>query len=415
MPGKAGGQAVRRRAAWALAFLLALFPALGRGEGAVETLLKEADAYYTRVFDKAGAVGGAVIVNRDGERQYAFFWGAGDKRGSRPVDENTVYKVASVSKLVSAVGVMQLAEAGLIDLDAPLTYGEGNPIQNPFYPGKALTLRQAMSHTTSLLGGAPYASAPKWDKINENDKKYFARREPGSAYEYANLNGGFLCSAVERATGQSFNAYMRDNVFAPLGINAAYAAHLLPDPAPLSNTYAMDGQLYLKAENYLQNDRAAYKDTCDPDNHYQASVGGLYISLAGLEKIGEALACGGKADGVRLLSSLATAKMRADQATLPGSSVTGESPYGLSMYRYTGEDGLTWYGHQGRWQGLLVDLFVEPRSATAVVFVMNGVGRSGAGEIDAKAARALTRVGKWLLETADTEPEGGFVVEDDFE
>ena len=403
---------MRRRAAWALAVLLALFPVSGFMEE-MEARRQEADAYYARVFDRAGAVGGAVIVNKDGERAYAFFYGAGDKRGTRPVDENTVYKVASVSKLVSAVGVMTLKDAGLIDLDAPLTYGENQLIRNPFYPDATVTLRQVMSHTSSLLGQAPYASAPQWARINENDGKYFAHRAPGSRYEYANLNGGFLCSAVERASGLSFNTYMRENVFSPLGINAAYAAHLLPDPAPLSHTYTMNGEVYMKAEHYLENDRNGYDDTCDPDAHYHASAGSLYISLSGLEKIGAMLACGGKTGGVRVLSPTAAAEMRADQARVPGSSVTGDSPYGLNMYRYTAEDGLCWYGHQGRWQGLLVDLFVEPGSGTAVVFVMNGVGRSGAGEMDAKAARALARVGQWLREQADT--EGSFVVEDDEE
>ena len=219
--------------------------------------------------------------------------------------------------------------------------------------------------------------------------------------------------SMERASGLSFNTYMRENVFSPLGINAAYAAHLLPDPTPLSHTYTMNGEVYMKAEHYLENDRNGYDDTCDPDAHYHASAGSLYISLSGLEKIGAMLACGGKTGGVRVLSPTAAAEMRADQARVPGSSVTGDSPYGLNMYRYTAEDGLCWYGHQGRWQGLLVDLFVEPGSGTAVVFVMNGVGRSGAGEMDAKAARALARVGQWLREQADT--EGSFVVEDDEE
>ncbi len=403
---------MRRLIVWALAFSLALFPIAGHADPDAEQI-READAYFERAFSRAKAVGGAVIVNREGERIYAFFYGAGDKRGSRPVDEDTVYKIASVTKLVTAVGVMQLVQTGKMDLDAPLTYGDGQPIRNPRFPDAPVTLRQAMTHTTSLLETAPYAAAPDWQRINENDVKYFSRKAPGTHYEYANLNGGLLGSAVERASGQSLNAYMRDHVFAPLGINAAYAAHLLPDPAPLSHTYAQDGTVYMKAEDYIREDMERGGDTCDPDSHYRASVGSLYISLAGLEKLGEALACGGEADGVRLLSRPAAALMRADQASLPGSSVTGESPYGLCMYRYTGEDGLVWWGHQGRWAGLVADLFVEPQSGTAVVFVMNGVGRSGAGEVDAKAARALRLAGEWAA--VPDSLEGGFVVDDSIE
>ena len=300
-----------------------------------------------------------------------------------------------------------------IDLDAPLTYGtEGTPIRNPRFPDTPVTLRQAMSHTSSLLGTAPYNAAPKWDKITPDQNRYFSKYEPGAHYEYANLNGGILGSAIERASGQSLNTYMTEHVFAPLGINAAYAAHLLPDPAPLSRTYTQDGQVYMKAEKYIEEDRAGYEDTCDPDSHYHTSVGSLYISLNGLEKLGEMLACGGIAGGVRLLSPQAAAEMRADQRTVRGSTVTGESPYGLAVYRFTDADGRAWYGHQGRWEGLLADLFVDPDSRTAVVLVMNGVGRSGSGELDGKAERALLLAGQWLEAKAVYAP-GSFVVDEE--
>ena len=372
-----------------------------------------ADAYFLRLFSRSEAIGGAVIVNRDGETLYAYYFGADDKRGTRPVDGDTVYKIASLTKLVTAIGVMQLKEAGKIDLDAPLTYGEGVPIRNPRWPETPVTLRQVMTHTSSLLGSAPYHAAPQWEKITLDQNRYFSKYAPGAHYEYSNLNGGILGSAIERASGQSLNAYMTEHIFAPLGINAAYAAHLLPDPAPLSRTYDQDGQVYMKAEKYLEEDRAGYEDACDPDSHYSISVGSLYISLSGLEKIGQTLACGGMAGNVRLLSPRGAAEMRADQRAVRGSAVTAESPYGLGMYRFTAEDGRTWYGHQGRWAGMLTDLFVDPDSRTAVVLVMNGVGRSGSGELDAKAERALLLVGQWLEAGAVMAAPGSFVVDDD--
>ncbi len=373
----------------------------------------EADAYFLRSFTRSGAVGGAVIVNRDGETLYSFYYGAGDKRGTRPVDGETVYKIASLTKLITAVGVMQLKEAGRLDLDAPLTYGDGLPIRNPYFPDEPVTLRQALSHTSSLSGDAPYRAAPKWDKITLSQNRYFSRHQPGTYYEYANLNGGILGSAIERASGQSLNAYMAEHVFSPLGVNAAYAAHLLPDAAPLSHTYTREGQLYMKAEKYLEEDREGYDVACDPDSHYHASAGSLYISLSGLEKIGCLLACGGICGGVRLLSPMAVAEMQADQRLIRNSSVAAESPYGLAAYRYTASDGRVWYGHQGRWEGLLTDLFVDPESRTAVVLVMNGVGRSGAGEMDAKAENALLLAGEWLGSGAARPAVGSFVVDEE--
>ncbi len=396
----------------ALVLALILAPCQGFGELDEETAAA-ADAYFLRLFTRSEAIGGGVIVSRDGETLYEYFYGADAKYNGRPVDGDTVFKVASLTKMITAVGVMRLKEEGKIDLDASLTYGEGALICNPRFPDTPVTLRQAMSHTSSLLGDAPYAAAPAWEKITVDQNRYFDKYEPGSRYQYANLNGGVMGSAIERASGQSLNAYMRDAVFAPLGINAAYAAHLLPDPEPLSRTYTQEGEVYMKAEKYLEEDQAFYEDTCDPDSHYRASVGSLYISLSGMAKIGEVLACGGMADGVRLLSPQAAAEMRADQRTVRGTTVTGESPYGLGVYRFTASDGRTWYGHQGRWVGMLTDLFVEPETRTAVALVMNGVGRSGSGELDAKAERILLRVGQWLDGGMETDGPGSFVVDED--
>ena len=405
---------MKRLTAWILALIGVLLLPLHGLADVDQTARAEADAYFQGVFSRTKAIGGAVLVSRQGRRIYSFYWGGNDKRVSRPVDDETVYKVASVSKLVSAVGVMQLAEAKALDLDAPLIYGEGAPVRNPWYPDAPVTLRQVMSHTSSILGDAPYNAAPRWDREDVLTRRYFAKREPGSQYEYANLNGGILCSAVERASGQSFNRYMAEHIFEPLDINGAYAAHLLPDPSALSGTYMNDGMLYCSAEKYVQTDAADYDDTCAPDAHYHTSAGSLYISLSGLEKIGQVL-CTGAAGEKRILFPQGAEMMRADQSRVSGSSVTGSSPYGLCVYRFEDENGVIWYGHQGRWEGLQVDLFAEPDTQTVVVMVMNGVGRSGAGgEVDAKFLRALQHISPWLEAPGLADDGLGFEVEDEW-
>ena len=70
----------------------------------------EADAIFARFFARKNTVGGAVIVNHGGERLYAYFHGKA--AGGRPVTEDTVFKIASVTKMITAIGVMQLVEEG---------------------------------------------------------------------------------------------------------------------------------------------------------------------------------------------------------------------------------------------------------------------------------------------------------------
>ena len=379
----------------ALTLLLLLSAAPG---GLCDLEIKSAaDAFFVRLFDKANAVSGAVLIAQSGERVYEYYYGAEDRKTRRPVGEDTVFKVASVSKMISAMGVMRLFDLGLIDLDGGLVTQDGYPIRNPRFPDQPVTLRQVMSHTSSLLGAAPYLTPPEWEKLTPQDHKYFSDSAPGTHYEYANLNGGILCSVIERTSGKSFNTFMTENFFSPLGINAAYAAHLLPDSERIATAYYPDGTVYRRGVQYVEIDTQEYDDACDPDSHYRTSAGSLYISLSGLEKLGVVLAGDGTADGVRVLSGYAVRLMRLDQATLPGSSVTAESPYGLCVDRFTNTDGITWYGHQGRWEGLLTDLFFEPETQTVVVMVMDGVQGSNNGfGLHRRAEDALNYASAWV-------------------
>ena len=383
---------MKRLAALALAWVLLLSAFPVRAEEEKPAWQAEADAFFARLFAQKKTVGGAVIVNLGGERRYAYFHGRSGKRGTA-VTEETVFKVASVTKLITAIGVMQLVEQGKLDLDAALKQSDGKAIRNPRYPKDKITLRQAMSHTTSLLPSANYTATPTWSD------KYFDETRPGTHYTYANLNGGILGSLIEQASGQSLNAYMAEHVFSPLGINAAYASTLLPDPDKLSYSFASDGTVYSSAASYLRVD-ASYDDTCNPAAHFRMSVGNLYISVRGLELLGSALANRGVINGVQLLSPGSVRLMQMDQSALPGSSVTGASPYGLNTFRYD-LLGHTWYGHQGWWSGRLVDLFYEPESHTSVVLVMNGSERTVGTvnrEVAAQMERTLTYVTPWVDE-----------------
>lgn len=385
-----------RRGALLLAFLIAFaFPAAGE---ITDAQRQEADAFFSALFEESRAVGGVVLVAQQGAHLYDFSYGYADRRHTRAVTPDTVFKAASVTKLVTAIGMLRLVDQGLIDLDEPLAQATGQPIINPLYPEAAITLRQVMSHTSSIASTASYSRTVPWETIPRSSD-YFLSGAPGTVYEYANLNGGLLGSLIERLSGQSLNTFMRQQVFDPLGINAAYAAPLLPDPSALSATFKTDGSLYISAESYLEDD-AAYDDSCDPDTHYRAAVGGLYISASGLETLGMALAGGGQVSGVQLLSPEMARMMQLDQSLLAGSSVTAESPYGLCLYRLN-LDGDVWYGHQGRWEGLVVDLFFERETETVVVLVANGVRRKFGLEICPQGEAAIRFVQPWTYFIVD--------------
>lgn len=103
-----------------------------------------------------------MLVSQQGERLYRYAYGFCEQDREQPVTEHSVFKVASLTKLITAIGVMQLVEDGKLFLDAPLTDQAGPPVFNPRYPDLPITLRQVMSHTSSIKKSAPYTGQPPW-------------------------------------------------------------------------------------------------------------------------------------------------------------------------------------------------------------------------------------------------------------
>ena len=327
-------------------------------------------AWMERAFTTRHVVGGAVIVSRYGETVFSYTYGSKNATRQQPVTLDTCFRIASVTKMVTAVGLMRLYDRGYFDLDAPLGDVLGFPVVNTFYRDDPITVRQALSHTTGLLASTP--PQVNWAYVSErNTERLFKKyTRPGTAYQYSNANGGFFGSLIEALTGQSLNTYMSQNVFGPLGMNAAYAAWLLPDTHDISSRMNKEG-------HNIQSPSAAIsagdlENTCDPARHLTYSVGRLYVSANALNRLGMMLCNEGWLDGVRILSPYAVRLMQADQQYEEGSTVYCDSRYGLGMQRVQDSHGNTWYGHQGMIEGLSSDLFYLPEQGLVVTVIANG-------------------------------------------
>lgn len=345
---------------------LACFAEEGASTPAVEEQL---DAYFASRYAGRDIVGGAVVIARDGEVLYRYAYGY--KTGSRKerVTADTCYRIASVTKMVSAVGLMQLLTEKDIPLDTPVSDIVGYPVVNPAFPKVKITIRQVMSHTSSFVQTQYYH--PNWETLRV-DNKYFSQKvAPGTAYAYSNLNGGLIGAMIEALSGQSVNTYMQAHVFGPLGINAAYHMALLPDQTDMAPQLAKNGAI-AEGLSVMLGSFAEYNDTCDPRANTSHTSGDLCISANGLIRVIAMLEQGGELDGVRILPEEAVQLMMQDQQTIPGSSVHCDSEYGLAMARVEGMTGGTWYGHQGRKHGLTSNVYFQPDTGLSVAVIANG-------------------------------------------
>ena len=329
------------------------------------------DAWAQQLFSSVRAVSGQIVIVRGDQPVYAYTYGHRDPKRNKPADLNTKYVVASVTKMVSAVGLMRLYDQGWFALDDALGDHLGYPVINTQFKNEKVTIRQLLSHTTGLVQGNTYKG--NWAVLSAtNSSYYFApNTPPGTAYEYSNRNGGLIGSLMEAITGLSINSYMRQNLFEPLGIDAAYSPALLKDQSNLAYQINGDGSPMASDETLIKRGKD-YDDTCNPAAHQGITVGKLVISAPDLARIGVMLCGKGVWMDETILQPETVELMMADQESIPGSSVKTHGAYGLCLERVTDSRGNTWYGHQGRVNGLSADVFFQPEAGMTIVVICSG-------------------------------------------
>ena len=332
------------------------------------------DERVDEVFRGTKTVGGAFVVAQHGEIVYERYYGEQQKTTHVPVTEKTYFRGASVTKLVTGIGLMKMMDEGLLDPDEDISTYLGYTVRNKRFMNTPITLRMLMSHTAGLVENATFAykSAILSDMINVEKKagsNFKKAVKPGSEYTYSNFGAGITGAIVESVTGMDVSSYMRKTLFEPLGIDAAYSATQLAEPEYITATYNKDGSLYA-APSYLL--RQEYVQEAMPDQHYRVTIGSLLIRPRDLARLGIALCGDGTVDGVRVLSEEAVMAMRQEHS-LETDGITPDSPYTFFTIRQdTLFDGLRVYGHQGTDEGIVCNLYVEPENELVICVMTNG-------------------------------------------
>src|SRR5438552_10441781 len=166
-----------------------------------------------------------VAFDANGELA-SFAEGIADPRSGRRVTPDDPARVASVSKMVTTIGVMKLVEQGKLDLSSDVSRWLGWSLRNPAFPDRPITLRMLLSHTSSVrehdddyvipLGGS-------LQSLMTDPRNWDPQHGPGdNVFRYTNLNFPIVGSIVERVTGERFDIWMRRNVLEPMKLDACY-------------------------------------------------------------------------------------------------------------------------------------------------------------------------------------------------
>lgn len=314
----------------------------------------------------------AVAVARKDRTILAEGFGLADVEAKRPATPDTIYRLASVSKPITATGLMILVDRGRIDLDAPANrYLEGSPLRA--FAGKAeeLTVRRIANHTSGLpVYHNFFYDHIKPTPIPETIRRYgFAVAEPGTRWAYSNLGFGILGHIVERVAGTPWRDFNEHELFDPIGMSRTSdrirPGHEADAAVPCTRDVA-----------------GRFLPVADYDfDHPGASA--ICSSANDLVRFARLHLNDGILDGVRIISAESARAMR----KLTGVRSEGQ---GTGIGWGVGKDhGRACVSHTGGMPGVATALRIYPEDDLAIVVLTNGESSSLVAKVADRIAEIL--------------------------
>ena len=344
-----------------------------------------------------------VAFDRNGDIA-SFADGVADPKSGRRVTIDDPVRVASVSKMVTAIGVMQLVDQGKLDLGSDVSRWLGWSLRNPNFPDRPITLSMLLSHTSSVrehdddyvipLGGSLQA-------VMADPKNWDAQHGPGDNYfSYVNLNYPIVGSIIEKVTGVRFDIWMHRHVLAPMELDACFNWPTCSDAA-VARAVELDNPAGKPLKDDLHGQRPDCPvfvkpgQACDlsqwrlgENGSLFAPQGGLRISARGLARIGRMLLSGGEIDGARILSPEAVNTLLAQVWRFDGSNGQTDGGFYCSAGNGThqipskvpgcaddmGTNGAILTGHAGDAYGMKSGLWIDRNRGRGIAYFATGVG-----------------------------------------
>ena len=325
------------------------------------------DEHIAEIAADNDVVGMGLCVFAEGEIIHEIYIGLADKENNIPCGENTVYRVASVSKLISSMALMTLYDDGLIDPYSDLEEITGLPFNHSGSDERVL-LWHLMTHTAGLNDSYIYEISPSYyydvSYVLKNSHNYF---EPGEQYSYTNFGAGTVGATAEKLTGEYFHDFADRVIFSKLDMDAAYCADMLDDRSDCANIYSY-GVLNASPKSWYRNSK--YYESFGLGNSYLNAQCELLITPRDLARLGIVIAGDGSVDGVRILSEEAVGLINIPYYH------NGDMYFdvGLCTRIYDGNlaEGRRIFGHAGCALGNVCGLYYDPSDHTGIALCTNG-------------------------------------------
>jgi len=360
----------------------------------------------------------------DGSRLHAIgASGLADRARGRALTVDDPVRIASISKLVVALGVMRLVEQRRLDLDRDVSDYLGWSLRNPAFPDRPVTLRLLLSHRSSLKDGIDYA-IPLGTTLRQalaDPAAFDAVHAPGAYFRYSNLNFPVIASVMEKVSGERFDRLMERLVLRPLHLDACFNWTTCSDAALARAVvlYEPDGRVIRDDLGGRRPDCPVLAPSgCELDGYEPGGngalfspQGGLRISVRGLVTLGRLLLDRGWHQGQLFLREESLATMFGPEWRFDGTNGDTENgfycAYGLAVQSLPlpaagcnddlfGGRGIM-LGHAGDAYGVRSGLWIDLNTGFGVAYFATGNGddpphgRSAYRAIEEQLARNLPR------------------------
>jgi CubicO group peptidase (beta-lactamase class C family) len=338
----------------------------------IEKTLKELDEILVKDYNTFAPIGLAVGVVVDGKLVYSRGFGMANVAAGKPVTADTNFRIGSISKTFTAIGIMQLYEQGKLKLDDPVNkHLTSYQVLHKDPNAPAVTIRHMLTHQSGI-GEAPELSfllketggiaAKPEDPVVPLGEYYKGRLEPEiypeEKWAYANHAFATLGQVIEDISGQKFEEYMLEHVFKPLGMDKT--DYLLSE-----RVRSELAQGYMVKKGKLVT--IPYKRVII------GAAGSIFSSVNQMAKYVSALMNGGANENGRVLKRETLDLMFTGQLKLDPRIFNMGLAYFLLDHEYGGHQVAE---HSGGWPGFISEMMVAPNDKVAVVVFTNGSSMS---------------------------------------
>lgn len=327
-----------------------------------------AEECISNLMQQTPVAGLSVAVVKNNEIIYTHSFGNKDIEASQPLTTQNIFRIASISKSFSATAIMQLVEAKKLSLDDDVSKLVGFTVRNPKFPGTTVTLKMVLSHRSSINDKQGYFTL---DAINPEKNKDWAKcfneYEPGTGYQYCNLNYNLTGTIIEKVSGERFDQYIKHHILDPLKLYGGYCVDSL-DKSKFATIYEYNDSIkkFIAAPGaYAPRSEEIKNYTKGYSTPVFSPTGGMKISAQDLAVYMIMHMNQGKYKTKRIISRKSAKKMQTPLSEKEG--------YGLAIMTTDKLiSGKVLKGHTGSAYGLYSAMFFQPKEKFGIVVISNG-------------------------------------------